>query len=205
VNNRIEVFNPAGAYLYQWGGLPVGALNGQFNSPIQVAVDYWGDVYVVDYNNARVQKFTYDGNYLTQWGGSGSGNGQFNFPYGIAVHSNSGGTTVYVADTNGNRIEAFDEEGVYLFQWGGPAPGTGNGQFTGNNSLAADEQGNVYAADGGFHVQKFTPTGTFLAKWGTFGSSNKQFNSPAGVAVDPYGFVYVADSFLNRIQVFAPY
>jgi hypothetical protein len=51
-------------------------------------------------------------------------------------------------------------------------------------------------------VQKFTSTGTFIAKWGTSGASDGQFSSPQGIAVDSSGNVYVADSGNNRIQKF---
>ena len=42
-------------------------------------MDTTGNVYVVDSGNARVQKFDNDGQFLTKWGGLGSGNGQFGF------------------------------------------------------------------------------------------------------------------------------
>ena len=44
--------------------------------------------------------------------------------------------------------------------------------------------------------------GTFIKKWGKEGSGNSQFHTPAGVAVDPSGNVFVADSDNNRIQKF---
>lgn len=47
-------------------------------------------------------------------------------------------------------------------------------------------------------------TPTFLAKWGSFGTGNGQFDRPWGVAVDASGNVYVADSHNYRIQVFTP-
>src|SRR5207245_596814 len=48
---------------------------------------------------------------------------------------------------------------------------------------------------------KFDSTGTFLAKWGSPGIEDGQFNFPEGVAVDSSGNVYVADG-NNRIQKF---
>ena len=51
-------------------------------------------------------------------------------------------------------------------------------------------------------IQKFTNTGTFIRKWGSFGSGNGQFEGPSGVAVDPSGNVFVADSGNDRIQKF---
>jgi DNA-binding beta-propeller fold protein YncE len=64
------------SYLTQWGSFGTG--NGQFNVPFGVAVDSFGNVYVADADNSRIQKFTSGGTYLTQWGSFGTGNGQFN-------------------------------------------------------------------------------------------------------------------------------
>lgn len=47
------------------------------------------------------------------------------------------------------------------------------------------------------------PHGTFLAKWGTTGSGNGQFNLPRGVAADASGNVFIADRDNHRIQKFA--
>ena len=44
----------------------------------------------------------------------------------------------------------------------------------------------------------------FLGGWGEQGSGEGQFESPAGIAADVNGDVYVADSFNNRIEVFGP-
>ena len=54
-------------------------------------------------------------------------------------------------------------------------------------------------------IQEFTNTGTFLTKWGSFGSGDGQFgsNSPTAVAVDASGDVFVADNGNNRVQKFA--
>jgi len=62
----------------------------------------------------------------------------------------------------------------------------------------------IYVTDYSWHqVQYFTPTGSFLGKWGTRGSADGSFNFPGGVAVSPTGTrVYVADTGNNRIQYF---
>src|SRR5689334_4971451 len=80
------------AYLTQWGAY--GSGDWQFIGPAGMAVDASGNVYVADYGNHRVQKFTPTGTYLTQWGTHGSGDGQFNGPEGVAADASG---NVYVA------------------------------------------------------------------------------------------------------------
>src|ERR1700685_4185557 len=75
--------------------------------------------------------------YLTQFGGAGSGNGQFENPIGIAVDSSN---NVYVTDVGNNRVEEFDRYGNYLAQWG--SGGGGNGQFEYPQGIAVDSSNN---------------------------------------------------------------
>ena len=42
-------------------------------------------VYVTDYDNHRIQKFTSSGEFIAKWGSYGSGDGQFLTSYGVAV------------------------------------------------------------------------------------------------------------------------
>ncbi|MBF0537156.1 MAG: DUF1566 domain-containing protein [Nitrospirae bacterium] len=60
--------------------------------------------YVADPANNRIQKFSSSGAFITKWGSSGSGDGQFNSPYGVAVDTSG---NVYVADNGNNRIQKF--------------------------------------------------------------------------------------------------
>ncbi|WP_052566686.1 lectin-like protein [Candidatus Magnetobacterium casense] len=55
----------------------------------------------------------------------------------------------------------------------------------------------------GFAVDAFAEDYTFVSKWGSYGSSDGQFNRPRGVAVDASGYVYIADTENNRIQKFS--
>jgi hypothetical protein len=136
--------------------------------------------------------------YLSQWGTSGSGPGQFTVPYGVAV----GGGNVYVADYFNQRIQSFTGDGIYLAEWG--SYGDGYGQFFNPAGVATDAAGNVYVVDqGNYRIQKFTGDGVYLTQWGSFGSEDGQFDVPCRVATDADGNVYVTDGGANqRVQKF---
>ena len=75
----------------------------ELNGPAGIGIDADDNVYVADQNNHRIQKFTANGEYVTQWGERGSGNGQFNMPWGLCVADGH----VYVADWRNDRIQKF--------------------------------------------------------------------------------------------------
>jgi sugar lactone lactonase YvrE len=71
--------------------------------------------------------------------------------------------------------------------------------------VATDSSGNLYVADtGNNRIQKFSSSGVFITKWGSYGSGSGQFDGPQGMAFDPTGKIYVADTGNARIQVFTP-
>jgi len=51
-------------------------------------------------------------------------------------------------------------------------------------------------------IQKYTPEGNLITKWGSPGQGNGQFSWPEGIAVDTAGNVYIADTGNHRIQKF---
>ena len=126
---------------------------GQFKVPIGIAVDSADNVYVVDNDNNRVQKFDSNGNFITTWGSEGSAVGQFKVPIGIAVDSAG---NAYVTDFYENSIQKFDSNGNFITTWG--SYGTGNGQFNWPTGITVDSSGNVYVADSGNNrIEVFAP------------------------------------------------
>ena len=186
------------AQVYQNEFGSTGAGNGQFNTPVGIAIDASDNVYVVDTGNNRVQVFDSAGVYQSQFGTAGAGNGQFSSPRSIAIDSAG---NIFVTDFGNNRVQRFDSAGVYQGQWG--TAGLAAGQFNGPHGIATDSAGGVYVADtGNNRVQKFTgATGALIFAWGTAGSANGQFTTPFAVAVDASDRVYVSDS-TGRIQRF---
>ena len=154
---------------------------------------------MVDEYNNRIQKFSSSGAFITKWGSYGSGDGEFRFPYGIAIDSQG---NVYVVDSSNRRIQKFTSSGAFITKWG--SYGSGDGEFVFPEGIAIDSQGNVYVVDSSNRrIQKFSSSGTFITKWGSYGSGDGEFDSPRGIAIDGQGNVYVADLANDKIQKFS--
>ena len=193
-------------FVTKWGSL--GTEPGQFDGQNNVAGTR-EFIYVPDYYNQRIQKFTNDGQFITMWGGSyGEADGEFANPHGVAIDSEG---NVYVSERSGLRIQKFDPDGNFIAKWG--SEGTGDGQFQhlhdiavgpgGGSENASQSSSNefVYTTDTElFNVQKFTTDGVFITSWGSEGEGDGQFASLESLDVDTQGNVYVADYDNNRIQ-----
>ena len=162
-----------------------------------VAVDEQGNVFVSDFNG-RIQKFDSNGNFLTQWGSRGTGEGQFlSRPDALAVDEAG---NVYAAEPDNYRIQKFDNQGKFLMAWSMQGNGKGDSEQPG--SIAVDQQGHVYISDSQ-GIQKFDSNGKFLTRWGSLGADQGQFaGAPEDVAVDSQGHVYVVDYAKYRVLIF---
>lgn len=88
---------------------------GPYNHPTNLAVAPSGDLYVSDgYGNARVHRFTHDGQLAQSWGDPGGQPGQFHVPHGVWVHDDG---RVWVADRENDRIQIFGPTGEFLDEW----------------------------------------------------------------------------------------
>src|SRR5262245_50200710 len=67
--DRVYEYDSNGVFVRQWGGRGSGP--GQFDGLTGMTIDPFGDVYVVDAGNGRVQKFDETGKFLTQWSNLG--------------------------------------------------------------------------------------------------------------------------------------
>ncbi|MGH9985040.1 MAG: hypothetical protein ACRD8W_13910 [Nitrososphaeraceae archaeon] len=198
VNQKIQKFTSDGTFLTEWG---TGTLN-----PTDIAIDKTTDtVFVTIQFSDVVRKFTTEGTLIGEWGSTGSGNGQFRFPRGIALDSDG---SVYVSDiipnTKNYRVQKFTQDGQFITSWGSLGGDSTDLNFNGYD-VAVDQTNNVYVADSfSDRVQKFTNEGTFVTEFGSSGSGDGQFNFPHSIVVKSDGRVYVTDYFNSRVQVFAP-
>lgn len=144
---------------------------------------------------------------------------RFNDPAGLAVDRSD---NVYVADFGNNVIRRISPAGQVVVFAGSGIPGFRDGpaaeaQFNGPGTLALDPEGNVYVTDGVNHrVRKIDLAGmvSTVAGGGTSGlgrgsyvdgpAAEARFQLPKGIAVDPAGNVFVADTDNLRIRVIRP-
>ena len=193
---NIGLFAQSYNYVSQWGSL--GSGTGSFYNPAGIATDAFGNIFVCDAGNDRIQKFTASAVFVTSWGSRGDLPGQFNNPSGVAV--NSAGS-VYAADVANDRIQKFDSNGTFITSWG--STGTLAGQFIQPYGVACDPSGNVYVSEYSNHrIQKFDSGGTYVTSWGSYGTGPGQFFRPAGLVSDNSGNIFVPDSGNNRVQKF---
>ena len=178
-----------------------GCKNLEFTYPSSLAVHpVTGRVYVTEWQESnRVQILNRDFSFYKTFGCSGSGQGEFQCPSGIAFDSPG---NVYVADCNNARIQVFTCEGDYIREFG--TRGRKEGKLGLPMGLCMDHTSEVlYITDVLNHrVSLFSTEGAFLRSFGRFGTGAGEFNKPQGIAVDEFRFVYVSDTLNNRVQVF---
>jgi tripartite motif-containing protein 71 len=198
-NNRVEKFSPEGQFIAKFGTAGTG--NGQFSTPEGVAADLEGNIWVADSGNGRIERFDEEGHFVAAVGSKGTGTGQLGKPIGIDVDQAG---NVWVADLSNNRVSVFSATGTFVRQFG--SLGSGNGQFNRPCGIEVDPRGNVWVTDlSNQRVQRFDLEGNYVGQFGSAGSGEGQFafptaNTPAGIAVDAGGAIWVADVNHAKIQ-----
>jgi hypothetical protein len=85
-----------------------------FNRPTKAAIAENGDIFVSDgYGNARIHRFTADGELKLSWGEPGREPGQFMVPHSLWVADDR----VFVADRENDRVQIFTVDGELLEIW----------------------------------------------------------------------------------------
>ena len=188
-----------------------------FASPNGITTDNAGNFYVTEPVIGDVRKITPLGVVTKLAGGAGQleldGTGAaagFYEPLPIVF---DGSGNLYVADLFGNTIRKVTTAGVVTTFAGSGAYGAANGtgtaaSFSSPRGLAIDAAGNLYVADSGNQlIRKISPLGvvsTFAGN-GTRGyadglSGVASFSSPASIAIDAAGNLYIGDTGNYRIR-----
>ncbi len=137
---------------------------------------------------------------------------RFYLPAAVAM---DGAGTFYVADKNNHTIRKVTAAGAVSTLAGsgglsGSTDGTGSGaRFKNPSALALDGSGNLFVADSGNQtIRKVSPAGVVTTLAGSPGNPGSTdgtgggalFNTPAGVAVDGSGNVFVSDSLNHTLR-----
>lgn len=162
-----------------------GVVGGQesrtaLNGPADVAFAPNGDVFVADGEsaNARIVRYSKNGQFLGYWGVKGSGPGELMTPHSIVMDSRG---RLYVANRGNKRVEIFDQNGVYLGQIANA--GTPYGL-----AITADDV--LYVADGTAGSEALTVVNTGN---GDILAHKPGMTGAHMLAVDQKGAVYVAE------------
>lgn len=197
-NNRIQVFNSIGKFLYKFGSQGTGP--GQFDRPAGVTVNPQGNIVVADKDNHRIQVFKIDGTFLLTFGEKGTRNGQFNYPWDVACNALG---HIVVSDTRNHRVQLFAADGTYLNKYGFEGTATMWKHFDSPRGVCFTPNGNIIVTDFNNHRLVVIDSHFMQAQFlGQEGSNFKQFLRPQGIVCDDEGNIIVADSRNNRIQVF---
>ena len=206
----------------------------RFNAPGGITVDSTGSLYVTDMQNHTIRKITSAGMVSTLAGAAGmsghvegsSTTARFNTPWDIVAASDG---NLYVADFSNSRIRKVTSSGTVSSLAGGARisptgayDGTGSAvKFDTASGIAQAPDGHLRMSDSGNQtVRRVTLTGVVTtiagsANYPKFGSPDGtgeaavfgSFNSsaiPRGIAVDPSGNTYVADTAWHIIRKITP-
>lgn len=177
---------------------------GQFYGAQGIALDLTGRIYVADTYNCRVVRIdNMKGANWTSYGSCGSGAGQFSDPGGIAIGPTG---EIYVLDSGNQRIVRMDDmKATNWLTYG--SGGAGTGQFSGYlQSIAVDAKNRIYIADTSnrriVRVDDMKGTNwTALTHSPLLGGVTYSLQSPAAVALDQNGKIYIADNTTYQPEV----
>jgi sugar lactone lactonase YvrE len=185
-------------FLMEWG--KQGKEPGEFYFPIGLFITATDDIFVTDSKNQRVQQFTTEGKFVSQFAVPGTRLG------GLVVDKEG---LVYVPLEMQHKLCVYSSKGKFVREIGKDGKGDGELHFPKDIALAAD--GTLYVTDSGNHrVQQFTRDGKYLAQWGEYGKEPGHFGGhatvkdglggPSCLAFDSEGNVYTTESKVGRVQ-----
>lgn len=225
------------------------APQGNLADPLDLAVDGWGRLYVLDdtfdsrivrYDGDVFDTLFYGVNYASGlnpvslvaagdwlvWSLRNGMRTQADLDGYYNADSSDFSTTYQVVDMTVSAASLFSLQasppyvtvstltGAPSASWG--PGGSQPGQLALPTGIGVDLRGRVFITDSKLGPTPFAPAihrhsvevfdeaGAFLTQWGELGQGWGQFVDPGAVAALPNGFIVVADTGNNRLQVFAP-
>lgn len=210
-----------------YNGDGISGVTARLNSPVDLAVDREGNIYIADDSNNRLRKLTISTGLISTVAGTlvAGYNGDdidattasLNTPEGVGVDPAG---NVYIADTLNHRLRKVTVSTGKITTIAGTGSSFGTpvdgilatrSTLSRPSSVAVDTEGNIYIADSANHrIRKVSgSTGIISTVAGTgvrgynqdgIAATTATLSSPLAVAVDAAGNIYIADSFNNRLR-----
>jgi len=210
-----------------FSGDGAAATSATLNTPIGMAVDTSGVLYVADSFNNRIRKIDAAGVITTV---AGNGDARFSgdhaaatraslsAPFGVAVDKAG---NLFIADTSNHRVRKVDTLGTIT-----TVAGNGVQTFSGDSGaatraslnfptgVAVDRGGNLFITDQSNHrIRKLSTAGVIITVAGdgsnrfsgdNVAATRASLNLPIGTAVDAADNLYIADTSNHRIRKVSP-
>jgi uncharacterized protein (TIGR03437 family) len=187
------------------------ATSAQLNTPVAVAVDSKGNIFVADTDNQVIRQIS--GGTITTVAGDNIpgylgdvGTTSPEVPTSAELHDPSGvvidsAGNIYIADTTTNVVRKVSGTQISLYAGTANTSGYGCDACPATTSylnkplgLALDAAGNLYIADAGNNVVRVVNASGYITTLNEGWVTAPPFLQPTGVAADPTGqFVYIAD------------
>ncbi|CAF3042616.1 unnamed protein product [Rotaria socialis] len=191
----------------------IGGTTGTFGNttsrlrlPYDVFVDGYGNTYVADYSNNRIQRFSTGSVNATTVAGdptSGSGYSQLYLPTAVFLNANR---TLYILDSGNYRVQKWlYGEPLGFTVAAGYGSGSTSNKISTSYGLFVDRQSNIYIADTANHRVVFwqagnTTSGRVVAGGNGASIGANQLYNPRGIFVDSMSALYIADYSNHRVQ-----
>lgn len=200
----------------------------QFDTPIGIAWNPDGALYVSDFGNSRMRLVSKSG-IVSNFAGTEPPNPRpvpqmldgpgafslFDTPQGITI---DGDRNLFVAEEDNHALRKIILENVVTTEWGSTVPGStdaalGLASFALPGGIVYDGKSLFYVADTANHtiriINKNGAVTTLAGKAGVSGKDDGEgdearFDNPRGVALDKDGNLYVADEGNHLIRKVAP-
>ena len=183
--------------------------------PVDIAIDNFGKIYATDYLTGTIQIFNPSGSLLkiltvpSVLDKTETSNDKCTDEIVCSKNAKLCGITldpsgnIYVTDFLNHRVIKLDSSGNILFEFKVPPEEGGNFSRPTNVEIN-DLTGDVFVTDNSDRVLVFNSSGNFLYSFGESGHGLGQFSAPHGITIDDFGYIYVAEYFNHRIQIFYP-
>ena len=206
----------AGTGVAGYNGDNILAKQANLNSPLGVAVDGAGNLYIADQFNQRVRRVDAVSKQISTIVGNGiAGQAGVSYPAGLRIAPDGG---VLIADNGNNRVLKWTLQGGAV-----SVAGTGQSGFGGDGGLATsallsnpldvdvDAFGNMYIADNSNcrirrvdavskKISTIAGTGECLYRGDGPDATLLSLNGPGSVAVHPGGTLYVGELYAPRVR-----